>query len=267
MTGPGTDSSDRPEGDPAIIGVDGPAQPVELTRDLLRVAAIPAHVDVLDAALRLVVALARVTVGGADGASVSLRRHGLLTTVAASDETVSGMDRDQYTTGQGPCVAAATEGQWFHVESLDDERRWPEFIPRARQRGINSIISTPLLTRTEPVGALNIYSLRAAAFAAPELELSSFFAAQASDLLLSAAIDVSVEDLSRRLQDALRGRDAIAQARGVLMERHGISAEGASRRLRSSSRQTGAPLRRLAEDVLASTQSATQGGASAADDA
>jgi GAF domain-containing protein len=237
-----------------------------LARDLLRAATIPANIDVLDAALRLVVALARVTVGGADGVSVSLRRHGVLTTVAASDETVSGMDRDQYATGEGPCVAAATEGHWFHVESLDDERRWPAFIPRARQRGINSIISTPLLTRTNPVGALNIYSLHPGAFAAPELELSSFFAAQSSDLLLSAAMDVSVEALSRQLQDALRGRDVIAQARGMLMERHQITADGASTRLRRSARQTSTPLRRLAEDIMASTQPPA-GGVSAADDA
>ena len=267
MTGPGTDPSEIPEGGPAIPGAAGAMEPAELARNLLLVAAIPAHVDVLDAALRLVVALARVTVGGADGASVSLRRHGVLTTVAASDEIVNGMDRDQYSTGQGPCVAAATEGQWFHVESLDAERRWPEFIPRARQRGINSIISTPLLTRAQPVGALNIYSLRTAAFAAPALELSSFFAAQASDLLLSADVGVSVEDLSRRLQDALGRRDVIAQARGVLMERHGISAEGASTRLRRSSRRTTTPLRRLAEDIVASTQPPAPGGALATDDA
>lgn len=241
--------------------------PAELAGNLLRVAAIPAHVDVLDAALRLVVALARVTVAGADGASVSLRRHGVLTTVAASDDTVSGMDRDQYATGQGPCVAAATEGHWFHVESVDDEGRWPEFIPRAQQRGINSIISTPLLTETRPVGALNIYSLRSSAFAASELELSSFFAAQASDLLLSAAMDVSVEELSRRLQDALRGRDVIAQARGVLMERHGVSGEDASAQLRRSSRRTSTPMRRLAEDIMASTQPPAPGGASATHDA
>ena len=227
---------------------------VELARSLLQVAAIPANADVIDAALRLVVALARVTVGGADGVSVCLRRQGALTTVAASDETVNGMDSDQYTTGEGPCVAAATQGHWFHVESLDTETRWPAFIPRARERGINSIISTPLLTQTRPVGALNIYSRDSGVFAAPELELSSLFAAQASDLLISAAVDTSVEELSRQLQDALRGRDVIAQARGVLMERNGITADDAYTQLRRSSRQTDTPLRRLAEDIMASTR-------------
>ena len=236
-----------------------------LSGGLLRVAAIPANEEVLDAALRLVVALARVTVAGADGVSVCLSRRGTLTTVAASDARVSGMDRDQYATGEGPCVAAATEGHWFHVESLDDELRWPAFIPRARDRGINSILSTPLVTPTRPVGALNIYSLRARAFAAPELELSSMLATRASDLLVSAAMDVSVEDLSRQLQDALRGRDVIAQARGVLMARHGVTGDSAYTMLRRSSRQTNTPLRRVAEDIMASTQTAT--GVTAPDDA
>ena len=237
----------------------------ELSRGLLQVAAIPANQDVLDAALRLVVALARVTVTGADGVSICLARNDTLITVAASDATVTGMDSDQYATGEGPCVAAATEGHWFHVESLDEELRWPAFIPRARERGINSILSTPLVSRTRPVGALNIYSLRSRAFAKPELELSSMLAARASDLLVSAAMDVSMEDLSRQLQEALKGRDVIAQARGALMQRHGVSAEGAYTMLRRSSRQDNTPLRRVAEGIMASTQA--DAGVSTADDA
>jgi GAF domain-containing protein len=256
--GLGPEERARPAGMAADIAPD-------LSRSLLQVATIPANVEVLDAALRLVVALARVTVTGADGVSVCLSRHGTLTTVAASDETVSGMDRDQYATGEGPCVAAATEGHWFHVESLDDEPRWPAFIPRARDRGINSILSTPLLTQARPMGALNIYSLSARAFAKPELELSSMLAARASDLLNSAAIDVSMEDLSRQLQEALKGRDVIAQARGVLMARHSVTADGAYAMLRRSSRQTSTPLRRVAEDLIGSMQPAT--GVTAPDDA
>lgn len=245
-----------PEERPDLPGGPAVPEPVDLSRGLLQVAVMPANEEVLDAALRLVVALARVTVAGADGVSVCLSRRGTLTTVAASDATVTGMDRDQYATGEGPCVAAATEGHWFHVESLDDERRWPAFIPRARDRGINSILSTPLLTQTRPVGALNIYSLRARAFAAPELELSTMFATRASEFLVSAAMDVSMEDLSRQLQEALRGRDVIAQSRGILMERHHVAEDAANTMLRRSSRQSDTPLRRVAEDVMDSTQPA-----------
>ena len=231
----------------------------EIARGLLRVATIPADEGVLDAALRLVVALARVTVTGADGVSVTLRRRGVLTTVAASDETISGMDTDQYATAEGPCVSAATEGRWFHVESLDDESRWPAFIPRARERGINSILSTPLLAHERPMGALNIYSRQEGAFASRDLELSSLFATEASNLLVSAALDMSVEDLSRQLQDALRGRDSISQARGVLMERHQLSSDAAYTKLRRSSQESNRPLRRLAEEIMDSTRP-TPGG-------
>ncbi len=255
----------EPDGEPlgpeerAHPAAAGGAENLGLARGLLRIAAIPANVDVLDAALRLVVALARVTVAGADGVSVCLQRRGVLTTVAASDETVSGMDTDQYATGDGPCVAAATDGRWFHVESLEDEVRWPAFIPRARARGINSILSTPLLTHARPVGALNIYSCREKAFAGPALELSSLFAGEASNLLASTALDVSVDDLSLQLQDALWGRDSISQARGVLMERHHLSADAAHTRLRQSSRENNRPLRRLAEEIMDSTQLGREG--------
>ncbi len=246
-------------------GATAASEFTDLSRGLLQVAAIPANQEVLDAALQLVVALARVTVTGADGVSVCLNRHDTLVTVAASDARVSGMDRDQYATGEGPCVSAATEGHWFHVKSLDDELRWPAFIPRARERGINSILSTPLVTLTHPVGALNIYSLQPRAFAKPELEMSSMFASAASDLLVSAAMDVSMEDLSRQLQDALKGRDVIAQARGALMERHGLTTESAYTMLRRSSRQSNTPLRRVAENVMATTHPPTS--MPAADDA
>lgn len=274
MTEPaGLDWSEIPRGGlgpeelPGLLAALEPVEPAVLAGGLLRVAAVPANEDVLDAALRLVVALARVTVAGADGVSVSLRRRGALATVAASDETISGMDCDQYATGEGPCVSAAGEGHWFHVESLENETRWPAFIPRARERGIKSILSTPLRTRTRPAGALNLYSHTARAFTGPSLELASLFAARASDVLAAGAADVSVEDFAHQLQAAVRDRDILGQARGALMERHGISAAAADTTLRRSSQQAGTTLRKLAEDVVASTQPPPAGLVGAPDDA
>ena len=229
-------------------------QPAEFSSDLTRVAAIPANLGVVDSALRLVVALARETVGGADGVSVTLSRHGQMTTVASSDETIAQMDRDQYATGQGPCLAAAAEGRGFHIESLAEETRWPEFIPRAIQGGIHSILSTPLLAATRPVGALNIYSNAERGFGAEEQELAALFATEASGILTDAAVDISAEEVGRRLYGVLRSREVIAQAQGVVMGREGISAEDAFARLRRASRQADIPMRQYAHDVVASTR-------------
>ena len=54
-----------------------PPLPVDLDADLYRVTAMPAHLDVLDSALKLVVELACHRVNGADGVSISYNATGL----------------------------------------------------------------------------------------------------------------------------------------------------------------------------------------------
>jgi anti-anti-sigma factor len=238
------------------VAAESPGRPRsrDLTRQVRVVTAIPADDDVVDGALGLVVALARATVGGADGVSVSLRRHGRLATVAASDATISAMDADQYATGEGPCVDASVEGRWFHIESLEAESRWPAFVPRARSLGINAILSSPLLASGRPVGALNIYSRDVAAFTPEDQKLAAVFATEASTILTGAGVDVTDTELASRLQDALRGREVIAQAQGVLMDRDGVDEDRAYTSLLRASLDAGMPLRSHALDVIASAR-------------
>lgn len=207
----------------------------------------------IDAGLRLVVALASATVGGADGVSVSLSRHGRIETVASSDDTIAQMDRDQYATGEGPCLSAAAQGHWFHVESLAEEHRWAEFTPRALRDGIASILSTPLMVADRPVGSLNIYSRVERAFGPAEQELAALFADQASGLLADTTSHASAEPTGDQMRRALRSREVIAQAEGVLMGRVGVSAQQASSALRRSARETGMLVRAMAAELVTST--------------
>ena len=225
-----------------------------LNGHLRRVAAIPAGDDVVDGALGLVVALARATVGAADGVSVSMHRHGRLSTVAGSDQTILEMDALQYASGEGPCVDASAAGRCFHAEALDQESRWPRFTPQARALGINAILSSPLLAEDRPVGALNIYSRTASAFTLKDQELASIFATEASRLLGRARVVATHDQLSERLTRALHTRRSIAQAQGVLMEREGIGPDEAYTLLRRFSRETNQPLRERAADITASTR-------------
>ena len=204
----------------------------KLPRHLGAVTAIPADADVVDGALRLVVTLARATVPGADGVSVSLRRHGVLATVAASDQTIADMDACQYATGEGPCVDASVNGRWFHADA---------------------ILSSPLLAEDMPVGALNIYSRSEMAFAPDAQELASVFAIEASLILTRAGVAVTDEQLAQRLGESLRIRRVIAQAEGVIMEREGIGADEAYAVLCDYSRLSNRPFRDHARDVTAST--------------
>jgi len=224
-----------------------------LAGHLRQVTAFPADDDVVDGVLRLVVALARTTVGGADGVSVSLRRHGQLATVAASDQTISDMDADQYATGEGPCVDASVKGRWFHAQDLDTETRWPAFTPLAQTLGINAILSSPLIAQDQPVGALNIYSRTAVAFAQKDQELAAVFASEASTILTAAGLDVGDDEHARRFEMAQRTRQMIALAQGVIMERDGIDEDHAYTQRREFSQRSCRPLRERAEDVVAAT--------------
>lgn len=221
-------------------------------QDAVRLSAFPVGNAVIDATLRLVTALARATIGGADGVSVSLTRHGQLTTVAASDETIAQMDRDQYATGEGPCLSAAAEGHWFHAESLADETRWSHFVPRAIEEGIASILATPLMVSAQPVGSLNIYSNTDHAFGPLDQELAALFASQASSILAEARTDMTTEEVALRLREALITRQVIAHAEGVIMGQQSISADAAYANLRQSAKRTGVNVRETAATVLTS---------------
>jgi len=233
------------------LGAAGRASLSGMARQLTKVTAVPADNDVVDGALRLVVDLTRATVGGADGVSVSLRRHGRLSTVAATDQTISDMDADQYDTGEGPCVDASVKGRWFHAEALVDETRWPTFVPRARTLGINAILSSPLLAGARPVGALNIYSRTAAAFTPEDRQLAATFASGASAILTDAGAGVDADELADRLAEALERRAVISQAQGAIMALRGLSAQAAYGMLLHSSIETGTPLLEVARVVVA----------------
>jgi anti-anti-sigma factor len=222
--------------------------------DPRRVMALPTDPDVVDGALRLVVELAQTSVCGADGVSVSLLRNGVLSTVAASDQTIMAMDADQYATGEGPCVDASLKGHWFHAESIDTETRWPSFTPRARTLGIKAILSSPLKALGEPVGALNIYSRTAETFEIKDQQTAAAFAQKASAILSDAGAGVSEVQMALRYKEALRGRNLITLATGIIMEREGVDEDDAFNALLRESLAHGETLRRWAEVLLRPTR-------------
>ena len=230
-----------------------------LSYQLRKMMAFPADTDVLDGALRLVVALAQLVVQRADGVSISLSRHGRLVTVAATDQTVSSMDAGQYESGQGPCVDAAANGRWFYAESLSEESRWPDFTPKALDLGINAILSNPLLTQDGPVGAINMYSRTIEAFADRDHEIASTFATEASLILSYAGVGASEDDLAARLAESLRVREVIALAQGIVMARETLNAEEAYATLRRLAVSQDRTFAELAADVVASTRPQAQG--------
>lgn len=221
-----------------------------LSVDLAAAAHLPLTRAVLDAALKLVVVMSKSVMTGADGVSITLPRQGRLRTVAASNDVVLQMDHDQYDTGEGPCVDAATLGEGFHSPSLESEQRWPQFVPRARSRGIESIMSTPLMAASGPLGALNVYSRAPDALASHEQEWALQFAREASNVLLVADLTVTADSLDNDILSGLRARESIALAQGFIMARQQLTSDAASRFLIDISRRTSRPLLEICEEVV-----------------
>ncbi|MFJ7213857.1 GAF and ANTAR domain-containing protein [Amycolatopsis sp. NPDC098790] len=237
----------------ARFGQDGepPAGPLtqqfaELTRMLLDVT------PTVGGVLRLVVGAASALVPGADLVSVTLREpDGTYHTPVETDAVAVRLDQVQYDHAEGPCVESARpDGPaigWS--QNLAQDPRWPSFGPAAAGFGYHSVLATALLPDALPPrrsGALNIYSSRPEAFDSRSIDLALLLATHAS-LALAHTEAVVAADLEREhLHRAVESRDVIGQAKGILMQRRGITADEAFDVLRRASQDLNVKLADLA---------------------
>lgn len=208
----------------------------------------------LDELLELVVSLARRTIRGADGVSVSLSRDGRLLTSNSSDEVVRELDEVQYEHNRGPCVETIASGIGTSTVTVNGDARWPEFNAAASQRFITSVAALPLAVQDRTIGSINLYSGTIEHFAPEDLEVADLFARQASIVLANAVAFESSTALNKNLQEALITREVIGEAKGIIMAQTHCSPEEAFDQLRRESQQANRKLRVLAEELVQSVQ-------------
>jgi GAF domain-containing protein len=204
----------------------------------------------LEELLTTVVRLARTTVRGADGVSISLADRGALTTSHATDDIVRELDGVQYRDGTGPCIDAFRWGEPVSVAVAQDGARYPRFSAAAEQRFVTGVLATPLVVRGDTVGALNCYSASVDRFDEGAVEVVGAFARHASVLLANATRLAAATTTNDQLQQALSSRDLIGQAKGILMERSGCSADEAFDELRRASQHENKKLTAVALEVV-----------------
>jgi hypothetical protein len=99
------------------------------------------------------------------------------------------------------------------------------------------------------LGALNLYSFAPDGFTAADPDIALVLAAHASTALVGTKAVTAAELEAAQLKEALASRDVIGQAKGILMERRGISAAEAFDVLRSASQSLNVKLAQLAETL------------------
>ena len=204
-----------------------------------------AHQADRDAVLARVVTAALAYIDGAQHAGITLSGHVHEFTPVVGDDVAGDVERQQYATGEGPGLSAATkQAPVIDVLDLHADDRWPRFAAAVAHLGIRSALSFHLYTVTggaiDTVGALTVYATRPAAFSRDSIDTGIALASH-------TAIAVAAAELGTHLRTALRSRDVIGQAKGILMERFKITAEQAFDLLIAASQRTHRKLRDLAE--------------------
>ena len=191
---------------------------------------------------------------GAKATGVTLLDEGRPKTFAYTSEEAPEVDQLQYAEGAGPCLEAYRQKKVIRVASNRTEERWPEFTRRAADKGVLSSLSLPLVVEDRGIGALNFYAHAEDAFSAEDEAVGMAFAEQAAVIMANAQAYWGARDHIRNLDEAMRSRAVIEQAKGILMARSNLDEDEAFDMLRRASQRENRKLRDLAAELVEQTK-------------
>jgi GAF domain-containing protein len=177
--------------------------------------------------LQTVADLASEVVPGDHEVSVSLLINDRPGTAAFTGELARACDESQYARGYGPCLHAAGTGEVVEISDAQAEARWPDYTAYAVEQGMLSSLSVPLPITEGIAGAVNVYARKPNAFDEASRSVATRFAGYASAVAANMYAYEEARDLVEHLERRVESRAVVERARGMLMERHGLTAEQA----------------------------------------
>jgi GAF domain-containing protein len=201
------------------------------------------HGDI-EATLNAVTAAAVQVVPGAEQCGITYVIGRRLEPRAWTGDLPHQIDALQQRLAQGPCMDAVREHEVVRVDDIATDERWPDFGPQAADLGVGSMLCFQLFVVADHLGAMNLYSSRPGAFDAESEDIGRMLAAH-------AAIAVAGAEHEENLRTAVGSRDVIGQAKGILMERHKLTADQAFGVLARASQELNRKLVDVAREVSA----------------
>jgi hypothetical protein len=196
----------------------------------------------LEDVLQRILVVALEAVRGCDAASIVLTTGGTLAPAASTHPWAARLDEVQIVRRAGPLLDAIEHG----VGAATDLRR-----PGARGEAERAAgaLSYGLTVGGDATGAVTFYS-RGGAFDAVAVQTGEILAAHASVALDRTLERLTFEARAEAWQHALESRDVIGQAKGILMEQHGVGGDEAFRMLRDLSQRSNRRVRDLAAHIV-----------------
>lgn len=225
----------------------------ELAGVVARMSGVLLTHETVETALGLLSALAHETVPGSSGAGVSIVTSGRRTSSGSTDDRVRQADALQYELDEGPCLDAALSRELVRVDDLEQEGRWPSWRDAAVPLGLRATLSAPLLAGDAPLGAIKVYAEQPGVFDTHSEQLLTMFSAQAAVLVANVQAYDRARRLSDDLREAVRGRDVISMAKGVLMGRSNLDEDSAMTVLLRHAQRDGTTIAVAAQGVVEST--------------
>lgn len=216
--------------------------------ELGRIALAEASVDDL---MQRIAEAAKVALPPVSDASVTFTRGGDTGwTVASTGPLATECDELQYDLGNGPCMDAASAGEVLLIRDFARETRWPHYAPNAYERGARSSLSIPIPVQQQVLAALNLYSVEVDGFSDDDVVRAKEIASYAAVAVSNAHDYEAVAKRAAQLEEAMRSRAIIEQAKGVIMATTRCTADDAFALLRQQSQAENRKLREVAQEVV-----------------
>jgi len=238
-----------------VVPEDSVGVASDLPGVLAQMGAVLLSAQTVNSAVNLVTALAAETIEDTIGAGVSLIDGRRKRTTAASSSQVEQADALQYEFDAGPCLTAWRKQVPVNVPDVTTEERWPQWTQAVAGLGVRAVLSVPLVAGGESVGAIKVYSDRPGAYDSHFEHVLGLFARQAAILLTNTQTLSDAQQLTANLTEALRNRDVIGQAKGILLAQGAADGEAAFGMLVTASQRTNIKVRDVARQLVSSVVS------------
>lgn len=177
---------------------------------------------------------------------------GNLRYMASSSERAKILELFELQSEEGPCLDCFRTGEQVVNQCLTDPSgRWPRFSVNAQAAGFVSAHALPLRARGNVIGAINLFHAEDHQLDATDVLLGQAMADIATIGILQARTLSQATHLAEQLQEGLRGRINLEQAKGRLAERAGLDVDEAFSLLRAYSRSHNRGLTSVASAFLA----------------
>ncbi|MGR6964788.1 ANTAR domain-containing protein [Geodermatophilus sp. URMC 61] len=200
--------------------------------------------------LQSVADLAKEVMPGDPEASVSLLINDRSSTAVFTGRLALDCDESQYGRGYGPCLHAASTGEQVEVADAQAEGRWRDYMEHAVEHGVLSSLSVPLPISEGIAGAVNVYARKPHAFDEDSRSVATRFAAYAAVFAANMYAIEEARDLADHLERRVESRAVVEQAKGILMERHELTADQAFQVLTRVAVNANTKVRDIADELV-----------------